>query len=164
MLRHVGGGANGLAAGCANTTAATVPDLTYGDVWFCSGQSNMELPMAHALTRSRTYMAVGQLGMYRNARAFKHGEHTARFDGDEYWILPPPPPPAAAPREGPGAPTTYYGWQPEVNSSTIDEFSAACWFFAQELTDIVGRCRHRSRAGRHRRADRADRQAAEIVG
>ena len=42
--------------GCSNTTAAI--DVTYGDVWFCSGQSNMELPMTHALTRNRTYRAL----------------------------------------------------------------------------------------------------------
>jgi len=30
----------------------------------------------------------------------------------------------------------YYGWQ-RPNSSTTDGFSAACWFFGQELTDMA---------------------------
>ena len=38
--------------------------------------------------------------------------------------------------DGTGAPSSTYGWA-HPNSSTTDEFSAACWFFAQELTDIA---------------------------
>ena len=81
--------------GCSNTTAATVEDVTYGDVWFCSGQSNMELPMAHALTRNRTYRALDHLGMYQNIRTFKNGIHTALDDRDvgSNCVTPPPPPP-----------------------------------------------------------------------
>ena len=50
--------------GCTDTNTTIVTDLTYGDVWFCAGQSNMELPMTHALTRNRTYEAIDQLSMY----------------------------------------------------------------------------------------------------
>ena len=38
--------------------------------------------------------------------------------------------------DGTGAPSVNYGWV-LPNSSTTAEFSAACWFFAQELTDIA---------------------------
>ena len=63
--------------------------------WFCSGQSNMELPMAHALTRNRTYRALDHLGMYQNIRTFKNGIHTALDDRDvgSNYVTPPPPPP-----------------------------------------------------------------------
>ena len=72
--------------------------------------------------------------MYKNIRTFQKSAHVATFDGDEqYLTLPPVPPPA--PRDG-SAPTVYYGWQ-HPNSSKINSFSAACWFFAQELTDIA---------------------------
>ena len=57
-------------AGCSGNTSATISDLTYGDVWFCSGQSNMELPMQHALTRNRTY-AMLAAGHYANIRTCK---------------------------------------------------------------------------------------------
>jgi len=58
--------------GCDNTTAKTITGLTYGDVWLCHGQSNMELPMAHALTRNRTYAALDDRHEYSNIRTFNH--------------------------------------------------------------------------------------------
>eukprot|EP00040_Diaphanoeca_grandis_P024611 m.135537 g.135537 ORF g.135537 m.135537 type:complete len:835 (+) comp29800_c0_seq1:114-2618(+) len=119
---------------CVNTTEVTLYSLTYGDVWFCSGQSNMELPMTHALTRNRTYDSLDLRGEYSNIRTFKNGAHVARFDGDEVYILAPPPPPSGPKPDM--APTSFFGWQ-RPNSSVADEFSAACWFFAQELTDMA---------------------------
>ena len=44
-------------------------------------------------------------------------------------------------RFDPSTPTCYYGWQIS-NASTVDEFSAAYWFTAQELTDIEIASRH----------------------
>lgn len=115
--------------GCRNTTAVSLHGLTFGDVFFCSGQSNMELPLAHALTRNRTFSAVDEGGQYGNIRTFYHDhDGGARWDGDELWVLPPPPPPP------PGGP--FFGWQ-RPNSSVLQGFSAACWFFAQELTDMA---------------------------
>lgn len=93
--------------------------------------------MQHALTRNRTYAAVDAEGKgqrYHNIRTFKHRDHTSLMDGDEQWALPPAPAPAC--QDAQGTPRCYYGWQ-LPNSSTVDEFSAACWFTAQELTDIA---------------------------
>lgn len=70
------------------------------------GQSNMELPMQHALTRNRSYYALDTLGMYANIRTFKNGVHTATFDGDELYVTPPPPPPSGS----------YYGTCPTVRA------------------------------------------------
>jgi hypothetical protein len=55
---HEGGGSVVLTvacASCANTTTSTITNVTFGDVLFCSGQSNMWLPMMYSLTRNRTY-------------------------------------------------------------------------------------------------------------
>jgi hypothetical protein len=30
---------------CANTTEQAIDDVTFGDVWYCAGQSNMWLPL-----------------------------------------------------------------------------------------------------------------------
>ena len=141
-----GGSATITAActGCTNTTAAKIEDVTWGDVWFCFGQSNMWLPMHHTLTRNRTYAALDRPEpLYKNIRTIKREQMVsggARWDGDELYVLPPPPPPAGG-RPGPNGTTwipaqSYYGWQ-IPNSTTVDEFSAACWYFAQELTDIA---------------------------
>jgi sialate O-acetylesterase len=125
-------------AGCSGNTSAAISDLTYGDVWFCSGQSNMELPMQHALTRNRTYEMLAA-GRYGNIRTYKRSEHLKLRDGEALpFILPPPAPPSCTQQSGrfsPDTPTCYNGWQ-IANASTVDEFSAACWFTAQELTDI----------------------------
>jgi hypothetical protein len=106
---------------------------------FCSGQSNMELPMQHGLTRNRTYELLA-LGQYSNIRTFKQGTHRKLPDtsladpSGAVWVLPPPAPPSCPLPDG--TPTCYQGWQ-SPNASTVDEFSAACWFTAQELTDIA---------------------------
>ena len=121
--------------GCDASNGSTVvlQHVTFGDVIVCSGQSNMELPMQHALTRNRTYERLAA-GEYSNIRTFKHASHDARMDGDEQWLLPPPPPPGCP--DADGTPHCYGGWR-LPNASTTDEFSAACWFTAQELTDIA---------------------------
>ena len=93
--------------------------------------------MAHALTRNRTYAAVDTLGMYSNIRTYKNGVHTALFDAEVQYTTPPPAPPSGAYNGNRSVPSTYFGWQSELNSSKVDEFSAACWMFAQEpVTEI----------------------------
>ena len=96
---------------------------------FCSGQSNMWLPMQHTLTRNRTYDALDD-GRYQNVRIYKREQMIsggARFDTDELWVLPQLPP---------STPTIFYGWQLPTRS-TVDPFSGACWYTAQELTDMA---------------------------
>ena len=137
---------------CTNTTDTVIENVTWGDVWFCFGQSNMWLPMQHSFTRNRTYALLdGPEARYTNIRTFKREQMVtggARFDGDELFVLPPPPPPLVkfgrCPNGGcsknetpPWIPAvSWYGWQ-VPNSTKVDEFSAACWYFAQELTDMA---------------------------
>lgn len=111
-------------AGCANATdVATLSDVTFGDVLFCSGQSNMWLPMQYTLTRNRTY---DNLDMYSNIRITTMA-NVALPDGYAAWVLPPPPPPNSRFWSG--------WWQP--NATVLDAFSATCWYTAQELTDAA---------------------------
>ena len=122
---------------CSNTAAATLHDLTYGDVWFCSGQSNMWLPMEHSLTRNRSYAAVDATPKeYSNIRTFKRHQMVnggARFDGDELWIYQPTDAVALKETWWGGDPTSSHAF----NSTNLADFSAACWYFAQSLTDIA---------------------------
>ena len=71
--------------------------------------------------------------------ADKRSEHLKIRDGEPLpFVLPPPAPPSCMSNNNrftPDTPTCYNGWQIS-NASTVDEFSAACWFTAQELTDI----------------------------
>jgi sialate O-acetylesterase len=90
----------------------SVGDLLVGDVWLCSGQSNMELQVWRSLD------AASELG---NAIA-----PTIRF----LTV-----PQSASPVPLDAFPTAAH-WQ-TVNANTLRDFSAACFFFARELQKSV---------------------------
>ena len=90
----------------------SVPDLLVGDVWLCSGQSNMELPVWRALD------AESELA---NARA-----PTLRLLTVPKAASPMPVEVLAAPAQ----------WQ-KVDAETLRDFSAACFYFARELQKSV---------------------------
>lgn len=52
---------------CKKTTVSVIDHVTFGDVWYCGGQSNMALPMVHSLTRNITRDAILD-GKYDNIR------------------------------------------------------------------------------------------------
>lgn len=90
----------------------SVADLLVGDVWLCSGQSNMELPVSRTLDAAREIAAsandrirVLSVTHANNALPLEH------FSEPVAWA-------AAAP-------------------ATIREFSAACYYFARELQKSV---------------------------
>jgi sialate O-acetylesterase len=89
-----------------------IEDILVGDVWLCSGQSNMELPVWRSL----------------DARAEIEGAHapTIRL--------------FTVPQHGAAAPMdTFAGpvhWQ-TVTPDTVRDFSAACFYFARELQKSV---------------------------
>ncbi|HEY6642758.1 sialate O-acetylesterase [Povalibacter sp.] len=89
-----------------------INDVLIGDVWLCSGQSNMALPVNRALD-ARSEIANAKNGSIR--------------------LLSVPLASSARPQTEFASPV---GWQP-VTSSTIPEFSAACWYFARELQKTV---------------------------
>jgi hypothetical protein len=52
--------------GCiGNTTSETITNVVFGDMWYCSGQSNMWLPVDHSLSRNDTVAAI-KAGKYTN--------------------------------------------------------------------------------------------------
>ena len=83
-------------ANCKNSTPAVISNVMWGDVWICSGQSNMELPTHYALTRNRTYNLLDNFGAYQNIRLFERGAHVARWDYElahsSTFVIPPPQP------------------------------------------------------------------------
>ena len=100
--------------GCFNKTVATIQHVTFGDVWYCSGQSNMWLPMAFSFSRndSRAALLKGEIANIR----------VAAGDSQE---------------------SNAYPWvtgmmaAKAVNLTTrkggLFDFSAACWYFAESL-------------------------------
>lgn len=89
-----------------------VREVQMGDVWLCSGQSNMELPVWRALDASRELAAATQPGI----RLFTVPKAAAVTPQDTF---------AAA-----------VAWQP-ASPETVREFSAACFYFARELQKTV---------------------------
>ena len=90
----------------------TVGDVLVGDVWLCSGQSNMELQVKRTL----------------NSRA-----EIAGADNDRIRLLKVGQNESAVPRDDFATPVQWQKTTPE----NIPEFSAACFYFARELQKTV---------------------------
>jgi sialate O-acetylesterase len=92
----------------SGTTTQMASDILIGDVWLCSGQSNMELPVR------RTLNADGEIGEAHN---------------DSIRMLRVPQTATPAPQDGFNGPAP---WLP-ATSANVPNFSAACYYFAREL-------------------------------
>ena len=130
--------------GCMNTSEMTLVNVTYGDVYFCSGQSNMELKLHFTFSRNDTLDAIGA-GKYHNIRIrqFPHSP-----SNDTVYVIPPKSQGALMA----GLPAWLTAQQAhdtlmesnmcgscgKANRSVLMQFSAACWYFAQALTDELG--------------------------
>ncbi|MCX7283107.1 MAG: sialate O-acetylesterase [Novosphingobium sp.] len=99
-----------VAAGGATVVRS---DLLVGDVWLCSGQSNMEFPVRRALNGDTEVDAASDPQMR---------------------LLQVPKSIAYVPQNGFSAPTA---WTP-ATPQTVREFSAACYFMARELRRARG--------------------------
>jgi sialate O-acetylesterase len=89
-----------------------VNDVLVGDVWLCSGQSNMELPVHRALDSHSEISGAGS--------------ETIR-------LLTVPQAGSALPQETFPTPTRWMKLTPE----TVRDFSATCYYFARELQKTV---------------------------
>ena len=111
-------------------TPQTIYNITFGDVYICSGQSNMVVPMEYTFSRNYTYSNITKLGKYNNIRFLQIGNQESKFciyDNDTSYVTP----------------TNYasngrYLWQQNYRIDILDTFSAPCWYFAQVLSDKYG--------------------------
>lgn len=107
------GGPYSLVATGAAGSRAEAKDVLIGDVWLCSGQSNMEWPISQALNGAREVESAAD---------------------PQVRILTVPQRTAASPEASlPGDVT----WQ-KVTPETAADFSAACWFMLRELRGSEG--------------------------
>ena len=107
------GGPYEMSVSVAGRVAQTVRDVLVGDVWLCSGQSNME-------------MAVRQVSNAGTEIADAHNDRIRLFTVQRAS--------SAQPLRTFSDPVS---WQ-AVTSDTIREFSAACYFFGRELQRVQG--------------------------
>lgn len=106
------GGPHVLTVDTASGAKQTVNDVLVGDVWLCSGQSNMELQVWRSL----------------DARA-----EIAGAASDTIRLLTVPQTGSVTPLQSFSSPTR---WQ-TVGPDTVRDFSAACYYFARELQKTV---------------------------
>ena len=102
-----------------------------GEVWFCSGQSNMEMPLA-GWGKIKNYEQEIAAADYPGIRLFQVKKHTSVAPLDAYQVE-----------------STMGGWK-ECSPSTVPEFSAVAYLYARELhrkTERTGRG-HRLHLGR----------------
>jgi sialate O-acetylesterase len=96
----------------AGTTTQTANDVLVGDVWLCSGQSNMEWPVRQALD------AGSEVALSANDR-IRHVTIARAI--------------SAAPRKDFNAPLEWKVAGP----ATTEHFSATCYYFVRELQKTV---------------------------
>lgn len=96
-----------------------IKNILSGEVWFCSGQSNMEMP-------------VGKWGW---GKLWDSAEETAAADHPEIRLFQVPRKTAAAPVSATDFASA--GWQ-RCNPATVASFSALAYFFARGLSEELG--------------------------
>jgi len=102
----------------AGRNTVTVHDVVVGEVWLCSGQSNMEFTVdnggsTYRVTNAQAEVAAANYPLIRQLR-IEHAVATA---------------PAAAVKTG--------GWQP-ASPRTVGEFTAVGYFFARDIHLALG--------------------------
>ena len=101
----------------ANRSTATLAHVAFGDMWYCTGQSNMWLPVKYSFSRNESVAAIAQ-GKYANIRGMFSPSATTPTAG--VWKTA-----QQAIADGNATTPTY----------SLFDMGAACWYFAQELVD-----------------------------
>ena len=115
--------------GCAHPNAAvTIENVVFGDVYYCSGQSNMALPLVHTYSRNETRDAI-LAGKYANIRI---QGLAGNMNADQEWATLKQ---ALVARSCKG---TNCKQGTDSDSSSLMSFSATCFYFGQELSGLLG--------------------------
>ncbi len=102
------GGPYALEARGGGRKRQSLKNILIGDVWLCSGQSNMEYPINRALNPGREIAGPHS----ETIRLFKIAQHSSAVPLSDFNSAP--------------------EWQ-EAAPDSIADFSAACYFFARDL-------------------------------
>ncbi|WP_082546047.1 sialate O-acetylesterase [Rhodanobacter sp. Root627] len=106
------GGPYTLSVIAADGSSQTAKDILVGDVWLCSGQSNMELQVRRTLNLN---------------------SETSGANNDRIRMLTVPQTGASAPQDHFAAPVQWKSTTPQ----NVPDFSATCYYFARELQKTV---------------------------
>ena len=112
--------------GCTNTTATALDDVTFGDVWLCSGQSNAELAVEYTFDRNASVAGI-LAGRYDNVRMML-GTHDSATSPQ--WLH--------KQHAGKWARATdLVNASAAVEHSELFGFPAMCWYYGKSLTDTM---------------------------
>ena len=112
LLEPMPANAQGADLVVAGKNTLTVHDVVVGEVWLCSGQSNMEWPVSRAMDASRE-IASANFPLLRHVRI----EHVVT--------------------EFPAATVATSGWQ-SATPENVGTFTAVGYFFARDLHQKLG--------------------------
>lgn len=125
------------AIGAAGDPTITLYNLTFGDVWYCSGQSNMGLPLKHTFHRSQLTKDIAFHGKYHNIHIMAGNSDANRvyYSSDH--------PTSIANYGDTGGTNPWMSSLQALHAESPDRgyrnrlemFSGTCWYFAQHLTD-----------------------------
>jgi len=135
--------------GCDDSSSVTIQHVTYGDIWYCAGQSNMQLVMRHTFARNTTFDMLAA-GKYHNLRIYQHPQIGSRTP---LWVQPqskPPPPGKIDLRmrwnlaEDAAKFLKNYNhnnssdlFHPAANQTILNDYGAICMYFGVALTDLM---------------------------
>ena len=72
-------------SGCTANATQVLSGVVFGDMWYCSGQSNMWLPMDHSLSRNETVAGI-KAGNFSNVRGMFGGSGNVPDGGKSYHV------------------------------------------------------------------------------
>eukprot|EP00040_Diaphanoeca_grandis_P010747 m.55043 g.55043 ORF g.55043 m.55043 type:complete len:828 (+) comp22015_c0_seq1:144-2627(+) len=130
--------------GCTgNVTSETIHNVVFGDLWYCSGQSNIWLPVRNTFSRNETLAAI-QAGKYNNIHAMfgvsgndpaagivgkssttynVGGQGYGRKNGSNPWMT---------------AKQAILNGTSMASGGNVSLFAigASCWYFGQRLSEL----------------------------
>jgi sialate O-acetylesterase len=102
--------------------SSSISHLTFGDVWYCSGQSNMALPLGHTMSRNISADAI-RAGKYKNLRI--HGMSGNMNPYQNWSTVSDAVAKLTTGKKGAGIPVLF-------------TFSSTCYYFGESLIDKLG--------------------------
>lgn len=106
--------------GCTNGTVATLNNVTFGDVWYCGGQSNMALPLLHTDSRNISRDAI-LAGKYSNIRI--HGM-SGNMNPTQPWTT---------------LKNALNNTADNSERSKLMMFSSTCYYYGESLADELAK-------------------------
>lgn len=120
------GGSYTVTAACGSgcTGEKSLTNVTFGEVWYCAGQSNMALALRFTYARNQTIAAIKKsgIGSTSMASAIRVTGLLGNMNADQPWVT-----------LGTAVGGVNNGTMPSYGEIPLDQFSSTCAYFGIEL-------------------------------